>query len=119
MAAPGTARGFSRVVKARQRLSHLIAARVDGTGTAAMLAGGNELTLTDNGTGDYTLTLATPSKKTPVVVATSLTAGVDVRIGTLAAGSVQILGIDTTDGSTAADCDFHVMIMCSDDADEK
>lgn len=113
-----SARGFARAVNSRQRLVHMIAARVDGTGTAALLSGSQELTLTDNGTGDYTLTLATPAQQVPTVLLTSKTSAVEVRLGTVTASAVQVLGFASADGTTATDCDFDVLIIASDAADE-
>lgn len=111
------ARGFSRSVKCRQRLPHIIGARVDGTGTAAMLEGTQEITLTDNGTGDYTLTFAVPFKRVPVVVASALTAATHIKLHAVAVGSVQIKTY-AMDGTTAQDADFHVQILGFDAADE-
>lgn len=113
-------RGFSREVQVRQRLTHMIAARVDGTGTASILEGGNELTLTDNGTGDYTLTFSDQSfQRVPTVVVTPIGASGDVvaTLGTLSTSAVQILLWDGTDGTTAKDGDFHVLIVGSDAPD--
>ena len=111
-------RGISRPLKSRQRLAHVIAARVDGTGTAALLSGSTELSLTDNGTGDYTLTFSQQWARVPVVVATPVTAGVSLNIAAVSASSVQITSVATSDGSTATDADFHVVIVGSDAADE-
>lgn len=120
MGAGISARGFSRGVRAGQRLNHLIAARIDGTGTAAILEGTNELTLVDNGTGDYTLTYATAYKRAPTIVVTPLGAAGDIiaTLGTNSTTAVQILGWDGTDGTTAKDMDFHVLIVGSDAEDE-
>lgn len=106
-------RGFARSLSTRQRLSHIIASRVDGTGTASLLTGGKELTLTDNGTGDYTLTFAVPFVQVPHVVATALTAATHVQIFAVSATAVQIKCF-AMDGTTAQDADFHVMILGSD-----
>lgn len=113
-------RGFARGVQNKQRNAHLIAARVDGTGTASILAGSRELTLTDNGTGDYTLTFATAFQRTPVVVASpiSTTGDVILSIHSVSTTAVRILAWDGTDGTTAKDIDFHAMIMGFDAADE-
>lgn len=111
------ARGFSRSIKSRQRLVHLIAARVDGTGAASMLSGSNEITLTDNGVGDYTLTFAVPFKKVPVITALALTAATQIKLHAVAVGSCQIKTF-AMDGTTAQDADFHVMIVGQDAADE-
>ena len=112
-------RGFARAPQMRQRLVHVIAARVDGTGTAAILEGGNEMTLTDNGTGDYTLTFNTAFARVPVVTALPISATGDVilSISSVAVGSVRIKAWDGTDGTTAKDIAFHVMIVGFDAAD--
>ena len=110
---------FQRSVKAGQARVHVIPARVDGTGTAAILSGGQELTLVDNGVGDYTLTFAPGAfAAVPTILVTPVTDETICRIGTLSASSVQILCDDATDGTTAKDADFHVMIVGSDSADE-
>ena len=76
------------------------------------------MTLTDNGPGDYTLTLNTAYASIPHVQVTSATAGVTCELGTLAAGSVQVLCVDTATGAVPTDGDFHVTISGSDAADE-
>lgn len=111
-----SARGFSRGVKSRQRLVHIISARVDGTGTAALLSGSKELTLTDNGAGDYTLTFAQAFKQIPQVFVQSKTANT-YAITVPAVGSVQVLVKQVADGTTATDADFDVMIIGSDAGD--
>jgi len=120
MGANQGARGLSRSVQSGQRLPHLIAARIDGTGTAAILEGSNEMTLVDNGTGDYTLTFATAYKRVPSVVVTPLGAAGDIvaTLGTVSATAVQILGWDGTDGTTPKDMDFHMVVVGSDAEDE-
>lgn len=112
--------GFSRELRARQRLMHVIAGRVDGTGTASVLEGSNELTLTDNGTGDYTLTFGTAYERIPTVLVTPIGASGDIvaTLGTLSTSAAQILLWDGTDGTTAKDGDFHVMIIGSNAEDE-
>ncbi len=107
-----------RDVKSPQRQMRLMGLRVDGTGTASILEGAQMATLTDNGTGDYTLALTESLGRLPVVVATPVTADVIIQIGTLAIDSVQILCFDATDGTTAKDADFHVLIVGSEVADE-
>lgn len=107
-----------RDVKSPQRQMRLMALRLDGTGTAEILEGSTMATLTDNGTGDYTLALAEPLGRLPIVVATPVTADVIVQIGTLAVDSVQLLCFDATDGTTAKDADLHILITGSEVADE-
>lgn len=89
----------------RQLKAELIPFRVDGTGTASILEGGNQLTLTDNGTGDYTLTLRRPGRRTLVVAGVvPLTAGLSFKITAVSSSAVQIQFDDDT---VATDTDFH------------
>lgn len=84
---------------------------VKGTGTAALTVGGNRGTLTDNGTGSYTLTLrdALPSATVPVfgqaIGATCAVANIDIA-------SATSLTCKTYNASgSAADSDFYVWIF--------
>lgn len=107
----------SKHVQCPQRKTRVMGVIVDGTGTAAL--GGfcaNNMALTDNGTGDYTLTYDLPFGQVPSVVATPVTDNIICKIGTNAVGSVQVL-TENLSGS-ATDADFHVIIMGSDSADQ-
>jgi len=106
-------RDFARGVSNRQRLVHTIFSRVDGTGTASLLSGSKELTLTDNGVGDYTLTFAQPYVQVPVVSVTSVTSAVNVQLFAVSVSAVQIKTF-AVDGTTPKDADFHVVIIGSD-----
>lgn len=109
-------------VTSRQRAVRMIHASVDGTGTAALNFGSQEVSLTDNGTGDYTLTISEPFASTRMcVVATSRTADVVIQHDptSLSASRVDIKCFDSTDGTTAKDADFDVIIVGSDAADER
>lgn len=109
--------GFARSVKSPQRLMRIMSAKVDGTGTAALSGTcANDMALTDNGTGDYTLTFDVAYERAPEVVVTPLTADAVPRIAAVAVDSVQILMRKASDG-TAIDADFHVMILGSDAID--
>lgn len=91
--------------------------KVDGTGTAAILSGGTQATLTDNGTGDYTLTF------TPAF--TSITC---VNASPIAAAAVQyrLVDADTTkskvrivwedNSGTATDTVFYLEVVGEKDA---
>lgn len=106
---------MKRSVKSTQRLMRLMSAKVDGTGTAAL--GGtcaNDMSLVDNGVGDYSLTFDAAFEQIPEVVVTPVTADVICKIEAVAKGSVQITCFDATDGTTAKDADFHVMVLGSD-----
>lgn len=107
-----------REIKGTQRLPRVLAFRVDGTGTASILEGAFDATLTDNGTGDYTLTFAKPFARVPVVLGASILAASGVV--EIDAISATAIGIKTfaVDGTTATDVDFHVALLGFDSADQ-
>lgn len=114
----GSVRGMSRPIKTRQRHVHKIAARIQGTGTATVLYGSKELTITDNGTGDYTLTFSPAALKTPIVTGlVLLTSASSIRVSALSTTTVRILSFGV-DGTTAKDTDFHIGITLVDCSDE-
>lgn len=93
--------------------------RVQGTGTAAILEPSTttDISLTDNGVGDYTLTFANPFIRIPSVTATSKTTGVLCEVANEAVGSVDILCFDVATGAAATDADFNVHIVGADSQD--
>lgn len=109
-----------RQVKSSQRAPRLLAFRVTGTGTAVIDLGGTDATLTDNGTGDYTLTFAKAFSRVPVVsvIAVSATGDVLCSLGTVSATAVQIKCWDGTDGTTAKDAVFHAIVVGYDSPDQ-
>jgi len=111
-------RGFSRVIRSRQRLVHMVHADVDGTGTAALNSGSQELTLTDNGVGDYNLAFAIKPQRVLSVQVSSKTADSVLQVAAVSTTTMQILGFDATDGTTAKDVDFYISVAVSDSADE-
>jgi hypothetical protein len=107
-----------REIKGTQRLPRMIGLRVDGTGTASILAGAQDATLTDNGTGDYTLTFAKPFARVPQVVAMPLAQDVAMHISAVSASAVTIKARTVAGSPAAVDVDFHVMVLGSDAVDE-
>jgi hypothetical protein len=106
---------MKRPVESAQRKLRLLALKVDGTGTASLGGPSSlEATLTDNGTGDYTITFDKAFTQVPVVTATCLTADCNVDTIVPAVGSVQITLVDNTDGTTAKDGDTEVIIVGAD-----
>ena len=109
-----------RSTKSPQREVRFIDARVDGTGTASITTGGQHLTLTDNGTGDYTLTLVSPGERllgawfTPIDA--DVTPQIDISDSSKSAVNVVFKDLDGTPSAT--DCDFFALIAVSDAADE-
>ena len=108
-----------RDVKSSQRQPRLLAFRVTGTGTAAINEGTTDATLTDNGTGDYTLTFSKAFLRTPIVSAIPVASAGDVImcIHTVSTTAVRIVAFDGTDGTTAKDAVFHAMVLGFDAAD--
>ena len=107
---------FARSVKSTQRLIRTMSAKVDGTGTVSLSGTcANDMTLTDNGTGDYTLTFDEAFARAPEVFVLPATNDIIARVGTVAVGSVQIITENLSGAAT--DADFHVLIMGSDAQD--
>lgn len=109
-----------RSPKSPQREVRQLDCRVDGTGTASMVTGGEHLTLTDNTTGDYTLTLVTPGQRLLGAWFTPIDADVvpQIDISDSGAGAVNVVFKDLDGTPTATDCDFFGLILVSDAADE-
>lgn len=106
---------MKRPVEAAQRKLRLMALKLDGTGTAALNGPSSlEATLTDNGTGDYTVTFDKAFTQAPVVTATCITADCVVDTIVAAVGSVQITLVDATDGTSAKDGDIEIILVGSD-----
>lgn len=81
--------------------------QVDGTGTASIIKGGQYVTLADNGTGDYTLTLTYPGAQ--LLGATVTIIGATMATGQIAAVSPSAVNVLTfDDAGSAADADFFV-----------
>lgn len=91
----------------------LITFKVKGTGTAAIQGGARHATLTDNGTGDYTLTFTNPFGEAPVIVGTVIgsTAG-KVDVVTTAVNAVNVKTYDTAGAAT--DFDFYLYALGRD-----
>lgn len=88
----------------------------NGTGTVAIRASGNVTSITDNGTGNYTvnLTTALPDANFSAVSTAAENAGVSAiitRLGTLASGSCQIYTVNRSDGALADSATIAVSIF--------
>lgn len=102
---------MKRPVESAQRKIRQMYFYLDGTGTASLTGPSQlEATLTDNGTGDYTITFDKAFKQAPMVVFGMITTNVYARVHATAVGSVQIKTLQVADGSTATDADFHLVI---------
>lgn len=105
-----------REVKTSQRLPRLLALKVAGA-TPAISVGGLDATLVKNATGDYSLTLAKPFARVPVVVAVAETASSYCEVAAASATVVQIL-VKNPSTLAAKDATIHVMVMGFDSADQ-
>jgi len=107
-----------RSVKSTQRKIRQLELIIDGTGTAALAGPAKEqATLTDNGVGDYTIAFSDSFAMVPVCIPVCLTADCIVDTMVPAAGQVQVTLVDSTDGVTAKDGDFHLLVVGSDQAE--
>jgi ABC-type cobalamin transport system permease subunit len=105
-----------REVKTSQRLPRLLAIKVVGA-TPAIAVGQFDATLVKNATGDYSLTLAKPFARVPVVVAVAETASSYCEVAAASASVVQIL-VKNPSTLAAKDATIHVHVMGFDAADE-
>jgi hypothetical protein len=72
---------MTNVIKSPLQNANLMHLRVDGTGTAQLLGmSANKFALTDNGTGDYTLTAPAAFSQPPAVSVMPVTANVNVYL---------------------------------------
>lgn len=111
---------MKRPVESNQRKMRLLALKLDGTGTASLSGpSSNEATLTDNGTGDYTITFSRAFQQAPVVVATPLTDDIAVSLKSAATTSAVSLECRSIGACPAAtDADLEVLIIGSDVAEK-
>ena len=99
---------------------HIVHGTVTGSGTASVSCNDGSITLTDNGTGDYTLTIGDAFLSTPTV----LTCAVDtfaatdglygVTVVSSATTSVQFNAVKSGDNDTdgaAADMSFGFVLI--------
>lgn len=104
-----------REIKGTQLKPRLLAFKLTGSGTAALNEGAFDAALTDNGTGDYTLTFTKPFARAPIVSIVSMTEETNIKAHAVAAASIQIktFGVD---GTTAKDAVLQIMVLGWDDA---
>lgn len=88
---------------------------VDGTGTASITFGSEDASITDNGTGDYTLTFTKPFKRAPICVVTAPGGRANIN----ETPTTTAVRCKTFTGSTSvADRVFHLICVGYDYADE-
>ena len=90
---------------------------VDGTGTAAITSGKFQGTLTDNGTGDYSVALKRKLGQSPIVLATATKA--TAAVANLVSASNSAVAIKTFDAAGAAvDSAFDFIVIGSSGKDK-
>jgi hypothetical protein len=108
-----------------QRKVRVLPLRIDGGevagGTATtdgVLEGERHVTVTENSSGDYTITFNEPFKRTPVVLLTTITDVTTVRLKAVSttAFTVEQVGADQT--TPEADGDFHALVVGFDAEDQ-
>lgn len=112
-----------RSIKNQQRLPRMIACQIAwSAGVPSLVNGSNEVSLTDNGVGDVTLTFAKAFARVPVAVASPVAAAGDAIVclqGQPSATACRFVVFDGTDGTTAKDnIPLNVMILGFDSADQ-
>ncbi len=105
----------SNVLRSKWRNARLFTLFLDGTSTASISGPDAHLfTLTDNGTGDYTLTAATAFTEPPYVSCMSLTANIAFALGSAPTTTViNIVASEVDDAPVPKDADFQVIIYGS------
>lgn len=102
----------SNIVSSKWKNARLFKLFLDGTGTASITGPDAHLfTLTDNGTGDYTLTAATAFAEPPYVSCTSRTASIAFyHIAAPTSTVINIGSMEIDDAPVAKDADFDIII---------
>lgn len=109
--------GFgAKAIESPQRLVNILSLRKTGGGTPAL--GGlcaSFCTITDNGTGDYTITVNRQAPFSQVVQAFVQLHDVGFAVLDIASPSALSITVNTfdTDGTTPADIDFDLLVVGS------
>ncbi len=114
-----------RPVQCNQRLSRLLAFRVDGSDVAGgtltkngLLEGANQALITENSAGNYTITFNQAFARVPVVTAMTATDVTTLRIISVTALLVNVEQVGADQTTPTADGDFHLMVMGFDAVDQ-
>lgn len=108
-----------RQVESQQRKARIMGLIKGGLGTPVLTGiDQNQATIVDNGVGDYSIVPAEPFGDDQLcAVATSLTEGVNISLGTVVKASIQVLCWSDLAQATPAEGDFHIQILGSDISD--
>lgn len=107
-----------KAVKVSDRLPRIIGVHAAYSGgTPSLVVGTGDVTLTDTGTGELTVTFAKPFAREPIVLANKDTAGL-VTADAAASTSSVLLNCFNNAGAAADPADIHALIIGYDDIDE-
>lgn len=105
----------SRPLKSRQVELHQLFVAVDGTLATPVPAGKDKAfvkSITDNGTGDYTITFKAVAQQNIVPVAVlPVTPGLVHNVVAVTKDSIRITFFDCTDGTTPVDASFNLSCL--------
>lgn len=108
-----------------QRKSRVIFVTIDGSAvnggtltTNGVTVGAQHVKVTENGNGDYTITLNEPGSRACFALVSTITDNSIAYVAATAASTVQIKQETSTTGAALADADFNVMIVAFDSEDE-
>lgn len=114
-----------RELKSPQRMSRVLMFQIDGSAVAGgtdttdgITEGAAHATITENGSGDYTITFNQPFARTPTVVVTPVTDVTTCRIKAVTNELVTIEQVGADQTTPEADGDFHVVVFGNDVADQ-
>ena len=112
-------------IKSTQRRIRHLYIQLDGSavagGTATtdgLVHGQNDVTVTENSSGDYTFTLNTPGQRIVNVQCTPITDVTTCRVKATTSSTVEIEQVGADQTTPEADADFYLLIVVSDAADE-
>lgn len=108
-------KGLLRTIRGHQLDVRELYADVDGTGTASILQGTSEFTLTDIGTGEYDLTLKDNVNGQNRIIGAfsqSKTQGVRSAVTSISGDVIRVSCDD--DAGSAADADFYIKVVVAD-----
>lgn len=114
-----------RDMKCVQRNARVIFVTIDGSAVAGgtlttdgVTVGSPHVKVTENGNGDYTITLNEPGSRACFAVVSTITDNSLAYVAATAASTVQIKQETCTTGVALADADFNVMIVAFDSSEE-
>ena len=108
-----------RAVESPQRKVRMIPVVVtDAAGTPTLGEGQFQVSITDNGVGDFTLTYNEALARAAVVMVTPRESDLIAAVVASSVSSCQINLFDAADGTTAKDGDVNILIIGFDAPDE-